>query len=1050
MNRILACWMCVVVVVILMIAGSSFLTQAAPAVTPVCGTLNADATWSAINSPYEVCAGGLTVSSGVTLIVEPGVTVQFLANSRLTASGSLLAYGTPSQPITFTGVVTSPGSWVGILGYSPLITPAQISLDYVTLEYGGLSGYYGAQLSADHADLKVSHSLMRGSAGSGIFFQGIGDLTVHDTRFVDNALDAIRLVEAENGMSLSNLTAAGNGRDVVYLGSTTYVRGQQHWPAPGIPYLIDVVLGNLPGDSLTIDPGNELQFTSNGWLNIGGELKALGLPDEPITLTGQTKTPGAWNGLVIYGTGPAANVQLNNVTVEFGGRNSNGANIDVTNGYLVARNSRIRYSQSDGVRYGSGGIGTLLNSQVVGNALYGIRNTHPTRFVLAANDWWGDPSGPASDLTACGPGLGDRVTAGVLFRPVLTDANTTEPFPLSDAPILILTPRRWFAPANGTTRVYFDILMKDGNGAPLAGRTVRLSTSLGVATDGGVTDVTGHTLAYLVASTVGEAEVTAAADALTACEGAMSPTSKISFTQPLDLTDLMPNSAAPYVNSDLVILPKPTVVGITSTLTANLTNPFTQPITVDVGFDYVQSSIGLVFGPVAEVSGIRIPANSTLRLEVPWIPKVSGHFCFQVRYDIVGIGVRGSGTMALQAGSSGSGQDNTNSILGALLDNATKAPLYQTEIALGAVNWFIDKAIDTDPFGIPFYLVQQQISWMMVQAADISHNLVGDPPRQDYDSFAIPPKITLPPIAPPVGVSPALVTAMDHLRLALADVVYYGRGSTTSLDRYGGASAAGDMLWSSQQSNAMLHYNQQMAWAMITATQAISGFYQVLVVENIPDVDITLQDVIDYQNRLSTQGFSASELAGYQSLGLTVEEIESLRQRYMNVDPEQVVGSPRQKLLALADRFNNLALRLLYPEVFAPHFSVGGGAGLLAVTADSENTMAQVNETLTSIQVGNPLTHTATIELRLRRIDLPPEWGVSVSPAQVTLSANEYVTVTVSILPGAPVPQGITPQVAVEGYVNGELLGGVAIQLIVPRYVQFDGKAHLYMPLVVR
>ncbi len=380
----------------------------------------------------------------------------------------------------------------------------------------------------------------------------------------------------------------------------------------------------------------------------------------------------------------------------------------------------------------------------------------------------------------------------------------------------------------------------------------------------------------------------------------------------------------------------------------------------------------------------------------------------------------------------------------------TKAPLQQAENALAAVNWFIDKAADTDPFGIPFYAVQQQISWMMKQAAEISENLVGDPPRQDYNSLSIPAKIVLPPVVPPPGVSPAMASAVDAVRQTMADVVYYGQGATISLDRYGGASAASDMLWASQQSNAMLYYNQLMGSALITASVAISGYYQVLVAENIPDIAITISDVITYQNRLSTQGFTADELAGYQSIGLTADEIETIRQDYIHADPKQVAGSPRAKLQDLVDRFANLGQRLLYPEVFAPSISVGGGAGHRPETASSGNTMAQINATHTTILLGNPLTQTATIEVRVRPIDLPADWMVSVFPTQVTLSPGEQITVTVTILPGAPAPQGITPSVAVEGYVNGQLLGGVAVEIVVPRYMPFDGKWHMFLPVIRR
>jgi hypothetical protein len=121
----------------------------------------------------------------------------------------------------------------------------------------------------------------------------------------------------------------------------------------------------------------------------------------------------------------------------------------------------------------------------------------------------------------------------------------TPAFPLSDAPILTLSPRRWFAPANGMTRVYFDITLRDGDGKPLPGRVIHLISSLGSVVDGGTTGPDGKTLAYITSPTAGEADVTATLDPADTCEGALSPTLQITFTTPLDITDLMPNSARP-------------------------------------------------------------------------------------------------------------------------------------------------------------------------------------------------------------------------------------------------------------------------------------------------------------------------------------------------------------------------------------------------------------------------------------------------------------------------------------------------------------------------
>jgi len=45
------------------------------AATNVSGTISTNTTWTAANSPY-VMTGNVTVNAGVTLTIEPGVTVQ--------------------------------------------------------------------------------------------------------------------------------------------------------------------------------------------------------------------------------------------------------------------------------------------------------------------------------------------------------------------------------------------------------------------------------------------------------------------------------------------------------------------------------------------------------------------------------------------------------------------------------------------------------------------------------------------------------------------------------------------------------------------------------------------------------------------------------------------------------------------------------------------------------------------------------------------------------------------------------------------------------------
>ncbi len=69
--------------------------------TPVNGSITSNTTWDLVNSPYEV-TGNVTVEAGVTLTLEPGVTVSFTNNNfDLTIEGTLIADGTPADSIYF-------------------------------------------------------------------------------------------------------------------------------------------------------------------------------------------------------------------------------------------------------------------------------------------------------------------------------------------------------------------------------------------------------------------------------------------------------------------------------------------------------------------------------------------------------------------------------------------------------------------------------------------------------------------------------------------------------------------------------------------------------------------------------------------------------------------------------------------------------------------------------------------------------------------------------------------------------------------------------------
>lgn len=79
----------------------------------ISGTLAANTSLTAAAGPYSV-TGNLTVPDGITLTIEPGTTLFFGADTRLTVRGRLLAVGAEYRPITLTRKPGSGDTWDGV------------------------------------------------------------------------------------------------------------------------------------------------------------------------------------------------------------------------------------------------------------------------------------------------------------------------------------------------------------------------------------------------------------------------------------------------------------------------------------------------------------------------------------------------------------------------------------------------------------------------------------------------------------------------------------------------------------------------------------------------------------------------------------------------------------------------------------------------------------------------------------------------------------------------------------------------------------------------
>ena len=921
---------------------------ASPAGTAVCDPIVADTHWMLAGSPYTVCgAFAVTVAKGVTLTVDPGVVVQFEANGRLDVAGTLAATGAETQPITFTGVTPAPGSWQGLTIVGALGEPNTGSvLRYVTVEYGGTGTANSANLSLESAQIDIAYSTFRHGGKHGIFARS-ALANIADSGFFDNGpANAGFAVLFEDGSVkpvLARLAAAGNGVNGIGLGGHAYLEGEHLWAQMGLPY---VILGGITVNQdarLTIAPGVEIRFAQVEGLEVRGRLDALGLPGLPITFTGTTQAPGWWDGITVAGAATApAMARFDYVTVEYGGADA--ANLAVSHGQLAFGHGAIRYSSRHGVKANGSTRITIAASALVSNTEYGVYNgsSAETDIVDAANNWWGSAAGPLVD-GGCNPGgAGSRVTAGsVIFRPYFPSAD--QPIPPGpvpgDALILTLTPLRWFVPADGATKAWFTITLRDGYGRPVPGRQVQLASGQASVSGVSTTDIQGQARAYAVSSQVGDAEFLGKLYDKATCEFVHNAAATIAFAAPGEY-GLLPAAQAPYFSDEIQVSPKPIVVGVPVTISATLSNTNDFSVTVDSTFSFQGAHIGLPFLPVSEVTGTVIPANSSTTVRTVWLPTASGHYCFAIE------------TIAHTPGGRTPFQESSKAQLNADIEpapflgpegktaaqkaNAATDAIGDAQFALGAA---------TDLAGQTVGFIQDQLfgnildfiydggnsiscamgggtscgGWKGPQLqlpGDSLGNLGEDPPSQSYKAIVTTTPIPFTPLLPGQGLPAASAAALNAVIRASLELLNNLFATVAAYDRYAGAAAANDLEWQSLQASAHLHYLGQAAAAMFVTADAIDALLQEIHAEGLTDVAVSSTDFRAYQDRLRTQGYTADEVEAGHLVGFNDVALASIRARRLAIDPATMNGSVLQSWSDLATALRQLGLAIYAPPAY--------------------------------------------------------------------------------------------------------------------------------------
>ncbi len=1021
-------------------------------------TVTASQVWPLCGSPYWL-DGEVSVSAGAQLQLDPGVELRFASWTGLWVAGNLIALGTSALPIVFTSVDEVAGAWRGLWIVGDVGAEATATLGNVRMSYAG-EGVLAVIDVRNHAELRLVDAVIDTALTGGLLVSAneASAVTLARVTIQDVQTDAIQIYDVAQLPDLEDVHYQGTGRPGVVLGGGT-ITTLKRWPVTGSPYWLKSNLDVALGGELYLEPGTELRFNDLSGFRVDGVLQARGTEVAPIIFTAVNQHAGAWAGLRLTGEGSV----LSNTVVEYAGYGAN-ASVWLLDATVAFDHTTIRYSSADGLVANNSSNSTFQFGQVVDNAGYGVR-VNSGGALLAPYNYWGAATGPRY---SCNPaGTGSLVSDDVLFQPFVTEAGA-EVGPAAPLPMMsvTLTPLRLMAAANGQSRIWVKLQLRDGAGAPVLGYALRLSASAGEVVDGGVTDLEGATYAYVTSQSPGPVVLTAAAvEPAAGCERLAHTLQSSSLTvhfveAPID--PLAADAQAPYLGK-FEVAPRPVTRGTPTEVRLTLKNPYDHDMLVDADFGYAKSGLGLTFGPIGSTTGVRIPAHGEGVVAVSWTPVVSGHYCFNAQYqwtmlDTATGTARLSGhamatTKQADAGDDmdandpmpiepgpGAGAGGTSGANADVAPAALKSPEKQKRIdkvlkrAEKQMHKLCNAASRSAGEGQSREaqdLARAQCKMALNYWRDL-RDLTMDPPSLDYTTFALPTWALVTPVTAGAGVSLELAEAFNNMQSLAVEFGGVARQVRGSFDRYAGAAEANNLLWASLQSSALLSHLTRAGELAQVLSLDLDTFTAQLIADGQATLPISVMALSDWRAQLESEGLDADILAALEADGWSDADVDQLVAQLLATDPVLNAGDIVTEYQALASELLAMGQALETNDNFNNTTHGPTSTKQVGDDSDDEPTQVRVYDQAWTVTVGNPLTTEATLSLQLSPFDMPPGWLIRVVPDSVSLAPGAETDVTVSVVPTTPVVMGAQPSIALEGYVDDLLIGGVLLTMVAP------------------
>ncbi|MGC1240404.1 MAG: hypothetical protein WA874_02390 [Chryseosolibacter sp.] len=306
--------------------------------------------------PDYVVTSDLVVTAQLT--IAPGVVIEFDSDKSLQIypGGTLIAKGTSTENIVFTGKGKVKGYWKGILFLS---NDVENELDHVSVASAGSNALPEVGVKASVAlagtestgsALKISNSNLYDGNGYGLYVAGQSQLNYfYANYFTNNTASALYVPAGQlHNLDFFSHYTGNNGYDGIETGGSVKANSEVNWTYfnDGSRYLVtsDLIIES----GVRVSEGATFEFARDIALSVVGEgyMMVTGTDFKPVTFTAKVKTAGNfWKGIA-FDSGHELN-SLEHTIISHAGYSSMSetdqkANLTVTAaGKINMNNSRV-------------------------------------------------------------------------------------------------------------------------------------------------------------------------------------------------------------------------------------------------------------------------------------------------------------------------------------------------------------------------------------------------------------------------------------------------------------------------------------------------------------------------------------------------------------------------------------------------------------------------------------------------------------------------------------------------------------------------------------